>query len=205
MIDNTIYLIDQFINTIAQIVLFSSIPFLWYFISKRSFKGIFKYLGFKKTNKQNYFQAFKITGLAYVFSFSTIVISKLIQGDMSLTPIAGSYDRGFIIFTISLVLFGIKTGLSEEILFRGFLGKRLICKFGFLKGNLLQTGIFMIVHVSTFGKSPTLEFILGLINSAIIGFTFGYIMDKKSNGSILPVIICHGIVNVTSAILINIL
>ncbi len=205
MIDNTIYLIGQLINTIAQIVLFSSIPFLWYIISKRSFKGVFKYLGLKNTNKQNYFQALKITSLAYIFSFSIIVILKLIQGGMSLNPLDGSYDRGLIIFTISLVLFGIKAGLSEEILFRGFLGKRLICKFGFLKGNLLQTGIFILPHVFTFGKSPTLEVIFGLINAAIIGYVFGYIMDKKSNGSILPIIICHGVVNITSSIIINII
>lgn len=205
MMDNIIYLIGQFVNTVGQIILFSSIPFIWYFISKKKFKGVFEYLGLKKSNKENYIQALKITILAYIFSFSTIFISKLIYEDMSLNPIADSHDRGFIVFTISLVLLGIKTGVSEEILFRGFLGKRLICKFGLLKGNLFQTGIFMILHVSTFGKSPTLEFILGLINAAIIGFTFGYIMDKKSNGSILPVIICHGIVNVTSAILINII
>lgn len=59
MIDNTIYLIDQFINTIAQIVLFSSIPFLWYFISKRSFKGIFKYLGLKKLISKIIFKLLK--------------------------------------------------------------------------------------------------------------------------------------------------
>ncbi len=38
----------------------------------------------------------------------------------------------------SAFLFGIiQTGLSEEILFRGFLAKRLISRFGFATGNLL--------------------------------------------------------------------
>lgn len=205
MINNTMYIMGQFINTIVNIVLFSSIPFLWYILSKKRFKGVFKYLGLNSTDKQNYFQAFKMTSLAYVFSISIIVILKLTQEGMYLHPLNGSWNRGFIVRVISLILFSIQTGIGEEIFFRGFLGKRLIHKFGFLKGNVLQAIIFMTPHILTFGKSPTLEAILGVINSAIIGFTFGYIMDKKSNGSILPVIICHGIVNVISAILINII
>lgn len=205
MIDNTIYLIGQLINTISQILLFSSIPFLWYIISNRRFKGVLKCLGLKNTNKQNYFHAFKITSSAYVFSLAIIVILKLTQGGMSLNSLESAYNRGVIVFSISLILFGIQTSISEEILFRGFLGKRLICKWGFLKGNILQTIIFMIPHIFTFGKSPTLEVILGLINSAIIGFTFGYIMDKKSDGSILPILICHGIVNIATGVIINII
>ncbi|GAA0703539.1 CPBP family intramembrane metalloprotease [Paraclostridium ghonii] len=205
MSDNTIYLIGQFANTISEIVLFSSIPFLWYIISKKKFKGAFKYLGLKKTNKQNYFQALKITSLAYIFSFSVIVIIKLIQGDVSLNPLESAYNSRIIIFIISLILFGMKAAISEEILFRGFLGKRLIYKFGFLKGNILQSIIFMMVHIFSFSKLPTLEAILFLINSAIIGFVFGYIMDKKCDGSILPAMICHGAVNITTAIIVNII
>ena len=55
----------------------------------------------------------------------------------------------------------------------------------------------------TFGKASFLEFILGMINAGIMGFAFGYIMDKKSEGSIIPVIICHAIVNIISSIIVN--
>ena len=185
--------------------MFSSIPFLWYILLNKKIKGIFKYLGLKKTNKQNYFQALKMTSLAYIFTFSVMVILKFMQGGMSLNPLKSAYERGFIVFIVSLVLFAMQTGISEEIFFRGFLGKHLIYKFGFLRGNILQTIIFMTPHIFTFGKSPTLEVILGVINSAIIGFVFGYIMDKKLDGNILPIIICHGAVNITSAIIINII
>ena len=40
----------------------------------------------------------------------------------------------------------IQTGLSEEILFRGFLGKRLIAKFGFAVGNVVQGLLFGTLH-----------------------------------------------------------
>lgn len=205
MVDNIIYLVGKFLNLVVQIMLFSSIPFLWYIISKKKFKGIFNYLGLKKSNKQNYIQSFKITSVAYIFTLSVMIILHFMQGGMSLNPLGSAYERGSIVFIISLILFGIQAGISEEVLFRGFLGKRLIDKFGFLRGNILQTIIFMTPHIFTFGKSPSIEIILGVINSAIIGFVFGYIMNKKSDGSILPIIVCHGAVNITSAIIINII
>ncbi|MCR1847807.1 CPBP family intramembrane glutamic endopeptidase [Paraclostridium sordellii] len=159
----------------------------------------------RRNNKQNYIKAFKITSLVYIFSLAIIFILKFTQEDIYLNPLKGSFDRGVIIFIISLILFGLQTGISEEIFFRGFIGKRLIDKFGFLRGNILQTMIFMTPHMFTFSRSNILEFILLVINSAIIGFTFGYIMDKKSDGSILPVIICHGIINIVSSIVLNII
>ena len=205
MIENYIYLVGQFINTVGQIILFSSIPFLWYIVSKRRVKGVFNYLGLRRNNKQNYIKAFEITSLVYIFSLAIIFILKFTQEDIYLNPLKGSFDRGVIIFIISLILFGLQTGISEEIFFRGFIGKRSIDKFGFLRGNILQTMIFMTPHMFTFSRSNILEFILLVINSAIIGFTFGYIMDKKSDGSILPVIICHGIINIVSSIVLNII
>ena len=52
--------------------------------------------------------------------------------------------------------FGIfQTGLSEEILFRGFLAKRLISRFGFATGNLLQGLVFGILHLSLIHISTT--------------------------------------------------
>lgn len=47
---------------------------------------------------------------------------------------------------ILLLIIGVfKTAFAEEILFRGFIAKRLISVFGFVKGNLFQAIIFGII------------------------------------------------------------
>ena len=57
----------------------------------------------------------------------------------------------------SAFLFGIiQTGLSEEILFRGFLAKRLISRFGFATGNLPQGLVFGLLHGAMFFLVTTL-------------------------------------------------
>jgi len=50
-----------------------------------------------------------------------------------------------------LIIAWLKTSLAEEIFFRGFIGKRLIDRLGFLRGNGLQSVIFAAVHVAIFG------------------------------------------------------
>lgn len=48
---------------------------------------------------------------------------------------------------LPILLFGmIQTGLSEEILFRGFILKRLSKKLGFQWANFLQALIFGVIH-----------------------------------------------------------
>ncbi|CEP80441.1 Uncharacterised protein [[Clostridium] sordellii] len=55
MIENYIYLVGQFINTVGQIILFSSILFFGDIISKRSVRRVFNYLGLRRSNKQIYY------------------------------------------------------------------------------------------------------------------------------------------------------
>lgn len=203
MIENMLILISQGMNLVFQIILFGIIPFGWYIISRKTSRGFFKYIGIQNPKNKAYSKAFKITALAYIFSMIVIIILEIVQGGMTSNSFANTYDKGFLIYSSSLLLFGLQTGVSEEIFFRGFLGKRLIQKYGFLKGNILQTIIFICPHIMTFGKASFLEFILGMINAGIMGFAFGYIMDKKSEGSIIPVIICHAIVNIISSIIVN--
>lgn len=45
-----------------------------------------------------------------------------------------------------LLIHALKTGLSEEILFRGFIGKRMMARFDFVSGNLLQELLFALLH-----------------------------------------------------------
>ena len=130
-----------------------------------------------------------------------VIIILIVQSDEIMTTlIAEAYETGSILIIIlSALLIGIKTGVSEELFFRGFIGKRLIKIFGFKIGNLFQSVIFIFPHYLTFNETPRLEFYLMMINSGVMGYIFGFITEKKGDGSIIPAIFMHGLVNITSA------
>ena len=94
-----------------------------------------------------------------------------------------------------------KTGLSEELFFRGFLGKRFISKFGFNKGNFIQAFLFGLIHGVLFFNYVGI--IYGLLITFItgwIGWIMGYINEKESAGSIFPSWGIHSVMNIVSTI-----
>ncbi|MCB0588762.1 MAG: CPBP family intramembrane metalloprotease, partial [Phaeodactylibacter sp.] len=88
----------------------------------------------------------------------------------------------------------------EEILFRGFLAKRLISVLGYQWGNVLQAAIFGAVHLLLFislGTGlPFLAFIFAF--TALGAYVTVYLNEKKADGSIIPGWIAHGLANVVS-------
>ena len=102
---------------------------------------------------------------------------------------------------VTLVVIGIKafiaTGLSEEILFRGLIGKRLIAKLGFYGGNLLQAIIFGVLHGVLIYNHTTVgaALLISLVTGAV-GYYLGYLNERIGNGSIVPSWIAHGFGNV---------
>ncbi|MEF9920326.1 MAG: CPBP family intramembrane glutamic endopeptidase [Erysipelotrichaceae bacterium] len=98
---------------------------------------------------------------------------------------------------IPILIFGmIQTGLSEEILFRGFLLKRLCNKLPFEQANIIQSLVFGSIHGIGFFMmtTPFKAFIIVLI-TALPAWIFGYLNEIKCDGSIIPSYLCHGIGN----------
>jgi len=109
-------------------------------------------------------------------------------------------NLGFGLEAIVIVLIKsiVITGLSEEILFRGFIGKRLYPRIGFVYGNLVQALIFGLLHgLLLFRLSITVAVIMTLV-SGIIGYLFGYLNERLGNGSIVPSWIAHFLGNTMS-------
>ena len=93
------------------------------------------------------------------------------------------------------------TALPEEILFRGFLLKRIASKFGYMIANIIQSTIFGLLHGFMF------FYVLGIVKTiviifftGIIAFAMGYINEKKANGSILPSWFIHALSNIFASI-----
>jgi uncharacterized protein len=111
----------------------------------------------------------------------------------------------------SALLFGINTGFVEELFWRGFLGKRLVVKFGFAAGNLVQSLLFGLLHgVGFFWMlmvlrghgaleisllSITLKCILITSIVGFGGWILGYLTEKVAGGSIIPAFIAHALGN----------
>lgn len=142
---------------------------------------------------------FVLTGIALVFIDDgwkqATLLPNSVTGKLRL--------MGFNSTSVSLLLIIalIKTSFSEEILFRGFIAKRLIHKFGFKAGNFWQAIVFGLVHLLLFGllsNTAFLPLMIIFVFSTFAGWAIGYIKEKYANGSIIPGWIAHGLGNTIS-------
>ena len=99
----------------------------------------------------------------------------------------------------------VQTSLSEEILFRGFIAKRLIERLGFTWGNLLQAAIFAVPHLALLlvpDASPSAAGAAGLFAYPFaMGWVLAYINERIGNGSIVPSWLAHGLGNLGGYVL----
>ena len=105
---------------------------------------------------------------------------------------------------LSIILYAfVQTALSEEIFFRGFLSKRLIHKFNYMMGNVIQATLFGLTHTLMLLSQNVDQWMLIFVGvmTGCIGYTLCYIDEKLANGSILPSWIIHGLTNVGSTLL----
>jgi len=190
-------LIGEFIGVMINILLFSIIPLVWYLIRERSLKGFIYSLGIYKPGKMNLIVTFLTITAVYLITLSTNIM-VIISGNSGRSTV-DTHDFSLITMFLYILLYGIKTGIAEEIFFRGFIAKKLIKKLGFAKGNVVQAIMFALPHLVISGSASSIDIIVRIINAFLLGYAFGYIMDRKSNGSIMPVMISHILINMISS------
>jgi len=197
--------INEMISALLQIIAFSLIPLLVYLIRKRSFSGFFEFIGLiPTTSRAIKFALF--TSLLFVLGGVLLaIVSQEIREIITTPPsIAGKIKSvGLSPDSILMILIiaCFKTSLSEEILFRGFIGKRLISLVGFQKGNLIQSLIFASIHVILFwllAKASIAFLIFIFLLSGTAGYVIEYINETKGDGSILPGWVAHALGNAVS-------
>ena len=131
-----------------------------------------------------------------IVSFITIYLIKDIE-----TATSEFAGMGVSALLPALIYAIFNTALPEEILFRGFLLKRIASKFGYMIANIIQSTIFGLLHGFMF------FYVLGIVKTiviifftGIIAFAMGYINEKKANGSILPSWFIHALSNIFASI-----
>ncbi|MFI3231596.1 MAG: CPBP family intramembrane glutamic endopeptidase [bacterium] len=193
-------LIVQILNAVIQVMLFSFLPLIWWFFRGRKNEGFFSWIGLKLISNND---RKKVLLFSSVPLFVFIVLSVYILFLLKDIQLATSEFNGLGIKALpsAIVYSFIKTGLSEEIIFRGFILKILSNKINFTLANIIQSILFGLLHGVLFFSfvNPVIAFII-IIFTGIIGGFMGYINEEKANGSILPSWIIHGLSNLFSSI-----
>ena len=192
--------ISELLGAVLQVVLFALIPFIVWLITARKTEKLLPWLGIKKpVPEEPAAKAWCIAaGAAVVYSVVMLLLMKFVFADI---PVSENFKgKGAAAIPAILVYSFIRTGLSEELLFRGFLYKLLSKKLDFIPANTIQALLFGALHgVPIFlATNNILALILLTLLPACMGWVMGWIDHKKNDGSVIPSWILHGTVNLIS-------
>jgi len=194
-------MVQGIINAVIQVILFTLIPLIWWAVTARKECSFFQWIGLKKIDSENKKQTAVwtaiVTAAFLAVSFFTLMMLKNVE--MATSDFAG---KGLSALPAILVYAIVQTSLAEEILFRGFLLKRLAKKFGDTAGITVQAVLFGLMHgVMFLSKVGAAKAVLIIALTGGIGWFMGYINEKKANGSILPGWCIHACANIFSGLL----
>ncbi|WP_374018320.1 CPBP family intramembrane glutamic endopeptidase [Paenibacillus thiaminolyticus] len=188
------------VSAVLQVGLFTVIPFAWWLVTARRHQSFLSWLGLKKPvierKKRFYLQL-----LSIILLFTPTMLLLYVLVDSSDAAVSQFSGQGVSVLVPVFFYSFIQTGLSEEIVFRGFLCKRLSAKVGFSNGNIVQASLFGLIHGALFYSSVSLYAAIALaIATGGMGWLMGWINEKKAGGSILPSWFIHGCANLASSI-----
>lgn len=193
-----ILFVNKILGSIIQIILFAIIPFVWWMVTARKKQSFIEWIGLKKIDGGKKTLTATIL-VAVAFLFSGVLTLYVIRGvETATSEFAG---LGLVAIPAIIVYATFNTAFPEELLFRGFLLKRLANKLGFNIANLIQALLFGLLHgAMLFSIVGVIKSILIIVFTGAIAWFMGYINEKNSNGSIIPSWIIHTISNLFSGI-----
>lgn len=187
--------INQLLNAIIQIIVFAIIPFVWWLITARKKQNFFSWIGLKKPVCENPLKGVILIIICFVGAFVLGQIAIYFRGEMEVADSAYKGMGAAAIPSIMAYSYG-QTGFSEELLFRGFLLKRLSNKFGFWPGNMITAAIFGVIHLTmVWGHVNILSGTLIVVYPMVVAIMLGWINERKFDGSIIPSWLIHGTIN----------
>lgn len=191
------------IGAALQVLVFTAIPFVVYLVTRRRARGFLAYVGLYRPEPRTVWVATGLAAVMIALLFGALAVSSVREIVANPATVSGQLRlRGFSGSSILLLVIyaWVQTALSEEILFRGFLAKRLIGRLGFWRGNAFQAMLFGAIHLALFtsvvggGLTPYRAAFLFLAPT-LIGWLLGYIKERLGNGSIIPGWWAHGLTN----------
>lgn len=196
-------IIQAMVDAIIQVIIFAILPFLIWVLFYRKREKFMQWIGLKKAIFQNSKKAFIISVLSFTILLVSGVILLFVMDDRSMIANAHFASLGMNSILLVLIYAVVQTGLSEEVLFRGFLLKRFSNWWGFGTGNMIQALLFGLLHGVILFPVMNLFLVIVIIGFAgLSGWMMGYVNEKLANGSILPSWMIHSLMNISSSLLI---
>lgn len=190
--------INKIISSLLQIIIFSIIPFLFWYFSARKQESFREWIGLKKIKGGKKTALAIIIVTTFYLLISLILLNSLKNIENAATEFQGLKFAALPAIFIYAVF---NTSFPEEVLFRGFILKRLASKLGFTKANFIQGILFGLLHgVMFFPLVGNLKSILIILMTGFIALAMGYINEKLSGGSIIPSWIIHAISNLIAGL-----
>ncbi len=190
--------ITEFLGAVFQLLIFSLVPFIWWLITARKKENFFRWIGLKKiTHEKNAGNTLLITFLASALYCALTFLCITFVSDEITTAGSQFVGKGMIALPAAVAYAYIRTALAEEMVFRGFLLKRIKNKFGFGIGNLIQAVLFGLLHGIPFGLATQniLVTVLLTILPGAFGWYQGWLNEKRCGESIVSSWLLHGTMN----------
>lgn len=175
-----------------------------YRFSRRDSSGLLVWLGLRSAPSKAMLSSL---GLLLIFQFASALAAMAIAdhheflANSGVRSLASRLEPAPLLLLVLAVEDLLQTSLSEELLFRGLLGKRFSARFGLRVGNLLQAALFGAIHLlSPFqhveDPTPALVAFCFLLPFSF-GYSFGWVNERLGEGSILPGWLAHGAGNLS--------
>ena len=194
-------LVNQIVNALFQVILFAVLPLIWWLCTARRKETFWSWMGLRKIKTENKKQFALLLAAACVGCFALGELALLMRGDLQAADSAYKGMGAAAIPSVLVYAFG-QTALSEEMLFRGFLMKRLMARFGFKAAAAVQAVLFGLIHIlMVWGQVGVVSGAVIVLYPMVVAVLLSYINEKKAGGSILPSWVLHGVLNSLSGIL----
>ena len=102
-------------------------------------------MGLKGVSTKNKWRLWLLVAMTFVAFAAASLFALRLLGNVA-TAVSAFAGQGASAVPAILSYAVVRTSLSEELLFRGFLLKRLVGKFGFTIGNITQSLLFGLIH-----------------------------------------------------------
>ena len=195
--------VSELISSVAQLCIFAFVPVVWWFFTARKEQTFWAWIGLKRVSTDNKRKLAAMIAET-IAVFGALGIFMLQSMNDTSTAIGAFSGKGCVALPSILVYAIIHTSLSEEILFRGFLLKRISTKWGFWSGNVTQALLFGMVHgIGLFQSVGCVLAIAITLFTIAIALVLGLINEKQANGSILPSWLIHAAANVVAGFVVT--
>ena len=183
-------MMGELAGAVIQVLLFALIPFIFWYATAHKKESFFTWIGLKRPVCGNSLKAILLSIAATLIYISALSQCIKILPEGITTAGSQFAGQGFAGLTSVFFYAFLRTALSEEIFFRGFILKIIQNRFGFMTG----------IPFGLVTKNVAAFFLLTLI-PGLFGWYQGWLNEKECRGSIIPSWLLHGCINLLTAIL----